>query len=276
MSKGKNDSHPIYSMVANFVRSLVKANAALVAAVNAAEAQIATETDAFVRNGNRTDYNRDGLAFSSARIEPLKGSPGLKAFTYSTMEGRRVDDILYEVLLDISGEVYEPTDRKDGKTNHRQAERAKWIMSLGYQRVEAGKGKRGLFGDTFVELKDQLEKSIPERFTGTQKPSTQLQQVPMVAPPTLHSRTFYTNVYRPSVASTPEGEKKILICAMELEAAVKAGFRFLTDESGNVRGEIASFYADLILKGIKSNEPSSEVVEVVEQPEQAEQVEQAV
>lgn len=257
MSKGKNT--PIFSLITAKVRQIVKANTAWAKALDNAQADVLDEFDAFVRTGNRTDYRRDGLAASSGRMEPIDGQPGKWALTYSTMKGRRVDDILYAVLYFLSGYIYEPTERKDGKQNHRDSERTKWITSLGYTKEKVGKGQRNLFGDAFKELKDQLEAAIPERFVGTPKPTTQLVQMPLIAPPALCSRTVYLNVYR----QTAEADK-IAVHTTEVKAFLAAGFTFPVDDEGNVKGEIANFYAQRIL-GALPEQPPQDVVEQVEQ-----------
>jgi hypothetical protein len=255
--KGKNaesteaTSHPIYTMIADRVRALCAGLQPVLDALTTAERAIVDEFDVFVRNGNRTAYNLDGLAFSSAKIEHLK--TGGEALTYSTMEGRRVDDILYAVLDHLSRFVYPASERQDvnqagpntgkPKLNHRRAERDKWITSLGYVKTDVGKGKRNLFGDAFQDLKDQLETLIPERFDGTERPSTALQQMPLITPTRLSgSQVIYLNVYRPTADA-----EKIASCVALVKLFLKDGFTFQRNkDSGVVKGEIASFYDKLL------------------------------
>lgn len=147
----KNPTTPIFSLIADFVSTLGITPEAR-EAVAKADSSVVDEYDVFPRSGNRTAYNLDQLAASSARMERLIDGRDGWAHTYSTMKGRRVDDIIYVSLDHISSFVFPPTARddkgKDGKPkmqSHR-ADRDRWIQSLGYAKTEVGKGKRNLFG----------------------------------------------------------------------------------------------------------------------------------
>jgi hypothetical protein len=245
MSEEKNT--PLTFLVFDFLRTLPLTKEAL-AALDPAEASILDEFDVFVRANNRTNYRIDGLAAASARMERLIDGRDGWALTYSTMKGRRVDDVLYCLLDHASSFVFPATERedkgKDGKPkmqSHR-ADRDRWIASLGYTKAEIGKGKRNLFGDTFQELKDELEAMIPERFEGTEQPQTAKQLLALIAPAALGAEVIRINVYK----ANHEGNTNSLISLMRF---LLAGYRFQTKpDSGEVIGELAQFYAGLAEK----------------------------
>ena len=275
MSKGKNEIKPvetpettsveqeapkapvarIFSRIVDFVKGLPITAAAKEAADKALESVVA-EYDVFIRNGNRTDYRRDAEAFASSRMEPMlvdgKIVPDQWAHTYSTMEGRRVDDIIYTALDHISLFAFPPQARgdlkKDGsnKVQSRRKERDNWIASLGFTKVEAGKGKRNLFGDSFQSLKDELEASIPQRFKGTEAPTTAKQMIALVENAKRNGCISRITVYK----STAK-EEQVKQSFDEILLYIMDGCTFQTDDQGRVQGELASFYADQIFAYIE-------------------------
>jgi hypothetical protein len=244
---------PIFTRICNFVKNLAITPAAK-DAVDLAVASVASEFDVFIRNGNRTDYRRDSEAFASAKMEPIlfEGKDtGKWAHTYSTMEGRRVDDIIYVALDHISLFVFPPQERadtkKDGtaKVQSRRKERDNWIASLGFAKVEAGKGKRNLFGDAFSELKTELDLSIPERFKGTEAPTTAKQMIALVESARRNGLISRINVYKQTAS-----EEKVKASFEEIMLYILDGCSFQLNEEGKVAGELASFYADMVFAKI--------------------------
>lgn len=245
MSKSKNC--PVFSTIISFV--LPKVTPEAKRALEAAIKQTSLETDAFPRSGNFTAYSLDELARSSAKAERRADIPGEWAFTYSTMQGRRVDDIIYVALMHASSWVFPPTARTDTKGDGtpkmqtHEAQREKWIKALGFDRTEITKdgkvvGRRTLFGDAFSELKDQLEKEIPERFYGTEKPASTKQMLPLVAPASLGAVTLRYNAYRKSASAD-----NILYDVKVLSIFLLNGWTFPTSDEGVVEGDLPAFYA---------------------------------
>jgi hypothetical protein len=254
MSKSK--SCPVYSTIISFV--LPKVTPEAKRALEASIKQTTLETDAFPRSGNFTAHNLDELARSSAKVEKRADSPGEFAFTYSTMQGRRVDDIIYIALLHGSSFVFPPTPRSDSKADGtpkmqtHEAQREKWINSLGFERKEIKKGdkvvgRRSLFGDAFEDLKAQLENEIPERFFGTEKPKSTKVLIPIVAPARLASITMRVNVYREDA-----GAEKILAQAKELSLLRLDGYTWPMKDDGSIENDLAARYEDEIVKIIEA------------------------
>ena len=270
MTKGK-DVKLICTMVWDRVKELIKTHSPVEkAAVDARYALIEDEFDVFVRNGNRTDYRRDDEAASSAAIEPLSDKPGKYALTYSTMKGRRVDDILFAILDFLSIGVFPPVEREDKNTtgpnagkpklSHRRKERDQWIAALGYRAAlvnapltEGGlgftdgqhKGKRAVFGDQFAELKAKLESLIPERFEGTLKPTlTNFQNLPLTIPATL-STGMTGSIYLPVARPQVEDVSLITKSTQRLRAFLLAGFSIPTSKDGKM-SEIGAYYTEKV------------------------------
>jgi len=250
----KNKSCPVYSTIISFVLPKVTPDAKK--ALEASIRQTTLETDAFPRSGNFTAYTLDELARTSAKVEKRADAPGEWAFTYSTMQGRRVDDIIYVALKHASSFVYPPTPRSDNKADGtpkmqtHEAQREKWITSLGFERFEIKKGekvvgRRTLFSDAFEELKAQLETDIPERFFGTEKPKSTKVLIPIVGPARLASRTMRVNVYREDA-----GAEKILAEAKELALLRLAGYTWPTKDDGSIENSLAAMYEAEIEKVI--------------------------
>jgi hypothetical protein len=240
---------PIFKKVVDFVKNLPITPAAKEAA-DKALASVAAEYDVFIRNGNRTDWRRDAEAFASAKMEPILSEgkdTGKWAHTYSTMEGRRVDDIIYTALDHISLFAFPPQERadtkKDGtaKVQSRRKERENWIASLGYSKPEVGKGKRNLFGDAFADLKTDLDLTIPERFKGTEAPTTAKQMIALVESARRNGLISRINVYKATAS-----EEKVKSSFEEIMLYVLDGCTFQLNDEGKVAGELASFYADMV------------------------------
>lgn len=226
---------PIFSRIAAFVKG--KVPPASRAAIDQAVKSVVDERGSFVRSGNFTAYSLDELARLSGKVEKKLDSPGEFIFTYSEMQGRRVDDIIYAGLDHLSRFIYPPSPREDGKMQSHGPQREKWIQSLGFQRVEAGKGKRGLFGDAFAELKAELEKEIPEVLAGTPPPTTKKALLPLVAPAKLASRTWRVNVYKLSAS-----EEQRIADAKDLTLYLLDGWTFQRNKEGVAEGELAQYY----------------------------------
>lgn len=242
---------PIYSRIIGYVAEKVGMTPDSKKAILDSITGVVAEFDAFIRNGNRTDYRRDGEAFQSAKVEPWMENgalvEGKHAFTYSTMKDRRVDDIIFAALMHASSYVFPPQARtdtkKDGtpKMSSREAERLRWIASLGFQKVEAGKGKRTLFGDVFAELKAELENTIPERFIGTEAPKTAKQLLALVESARRSSEISRVNVYKPEA-----GDEKVTLSVNVVTSYILDGCTFQQDDKGNVQGDLAQFYAERV------------------------------
>jgi hypothetical protein len=257
---------PIFTKIALFAAKISPINKK---DIERAIARIKDEFDGFVRTGNRTDYRRvddnhpEAEAFSSAAIEVM--SNGDRAFVHSTMVGRRIEDMIHVVLWEISEVIFPPQERADVNTsgpnagqkklNHMKRERNAWIAGLGFTKAKVGKGQRALFGDQWAPLKEELEKLIPERFVGTDKPSTQKLMVPLIAPPRLKSCTATINLYR-EVAP----EAKLAISTELLVAWLQDGFRPQVDKTGEFKSELIRFYAKRIIESglYKFEEPKAE------------------
>jgi len=255
MGKGK-DVTPITNKIFDRLLEILKgAPSAVIDTVKAAHALIVDETDDFVRNGNRTDYRRDGLAASSAKVEPLLEPAGKFALTYSTMKGRRVDDILYALLDFVSTVLYPPVERADAnktgpnagkpKMNSRIAERNAWLDSIGYRVEVSGKGKRTVFGDQFAELKAELERLIPERFEGTEQPTlTNFQNLPLSIPASLNAG-FVGSIYLP-VAREGAPEELVSKSVARLRAHLMIGYTFVKTSKTNKMSPLSEFYNERV------------------------------
>jgi hypothetical protein len=202
MSKNAKRETPIVNAVLAWVKTLIP-KAQHEAAERGAQSIVA-EQDGFVRNGNRTDYNRDAEAFASAGIEHTKDGAVL---VYSNMEKRRAHDIIRTALFQISEALYPPVPQKntnaDGtpKMNHRKGEREKWITSLGFAKVEVGKGSRYVLATPgSEELIAKVEALVPERFDGTKAPENTKKSVIFILPARLQSRTVAVSLYDPESA----------------------------------------------------------------------------
>lgn len=175
----------------------------------AAAASIESETDGFVRNGNRTNFRVDNEAFSSCKIEKIVGRPGAYDLNYSTMKDRRVHDIARQTLDHVSRFVFPPTpmeaktSKGEPRLNHHNAQREKWLSELGFALNEirnpdgSKKGQRWLLGgDRSQELIDTLNRLVPEHFEGTTPPVSTKQMVGLTSPTALGARTVHISLYK--------------------------------------------------------------------------------
>jgi len=199
--------------------------------INSALSALADVQDGFNRNGNRTDYRRDQLAFASAGIEPTADGPVL---VVSTMKGRRVADIVRVYLLEhVSTFVYPPTERKDGKMQSHRPARERWVSGLGFEQQEAGSGKRwNLVQKAGTdELLAEIEKLVPERFEGTELPTSTKSFLKLVLPSELGGLEVSVAVYDPEKPNVTE--EKFRADLERIMPLLRAGGQFSTDRKGN-------------------------------------------
>jgi hypothetical protein len=262
MSKNVKSNNPITTLVLNWV--LEHTPKALHDSLNAAASSIVTEVDGFVRNGNRTDYRRDEEAFASAAVE--QGIHGGYILNYSTMLGRRADDIVRAVLLHFSSVVFPPVPQANTKTdgtpkmNTRPGEREKWLKSLGFGQIEAGAGKRwqlSLAGSD--ELLTAVNELVPEVFKGTEKPSSTKVQVAFASPANLMGRTFYVSLYNPDALGVDAAKFGADVEWVRL--ALNAGFAFnlISVKGEKALPKVAVQYLAAINAGAEVPQPVEQV-----------------
>jgi hypothetical protein len=200
MRKSESVANPITTLVLEWVKQHTPE--AIHPALQRAADAITTEKDGFVRTGNRTAYNLDEEAFSSAKVE--KNVNGGFVLAYSRMEGRRAHDIVRAILLFFGTYVFPPTAQEnkkaDGtpKMNTHPGQIDKWIKSLGFAQIEQGSGKRWQLTLTgSEELLAEIEALVPILYEGTEKPSSTKVQIAFVTPAALMGQTVNVSLYNP-------------------------------------------------------------------------------
>lgn len=216
--------------------------------IKAAFAALADEQDGFVRNGNRTDYRRDQLAFASSGVEQTDAGP---VFVYSTMKGRRVEDLIFAYLMDhASTFIFPPTKREDGKLQRHTKARESWCASLGFAKQEVGKGQRQFLNLELrgaKQLISDLGQMVPERFEGTEAPTSTKAQVKFILPASLGAVPVNISLYDPEQPSVDEAKFKEDLAKVSL--LLDGGVTFAPDRKGDLT-RVATLY-DVAYKATK-------------------------
>jgi hypothetical protein len=257
--KAQSNLKPLTTLVYEFVKGHTPA--AIHPALEAAFNSIVLEKDGFVRTGNRTAYNLDEEAFSSAKVE--QSVNGGYVLAYSRMEGRRAHDIIRAILLHFGTFVFPPTPQEnkkaDGtpKMNSHPGQIEKWIKSLGFAQVEVGSGKRwqlSLAGTD--ELIAKIEELVPVLFEGTEKPSSTKVQIAFVSPAVLMGRTFYASLYNPDATGVDAAKFGGDVAWVRI--ALDAGYRFaLVNKAGT---KVLPPIAEKYLAAVEASKPQQEAV----------------
>jgi hypothetical protein len=263
MSKNVKSNTPITTLVLNWV--LENTPASVHDSLKAGAASIVTEVDGFVRNGNRTDHRRadgthDPEAFASAKVE--QGIHGGYILNYSSMLGRRADDIVRAVLDHLSMVLIPPVPqantKADGtpKMNTRPGEREKWMKSLGFGQVEVGAGKRwqlSLAGS--AELITAIGELVPEVFKGTEKPSSTKVQVAFATSSRTNGTTAYVSLYNPAAEGVDVTKFGLDVAKVRLLLVDGWSFNTVSVKGEKVLPEVAEQY----LAALNAAEPAEQL-----------------
>jgi hypothetical protein len=190
-----------------------------------AAATIVAEQDGFVRTGNRTAYNLDEDAFSSACIEPTKEG---EVLVLSNMERRRPEDVIRTVLLHLAKGIFPAITAKSGKVTTQAAARERWAKDLGFENAPLAQ-KNGRRWQIITpkagvdELVEAIRALVPERFEGTEfKPSTRV-NVAFRLPSSLNSEVMLKALPDPR---NPDMDAHVTVCLAWLRIVFAAGFQF--------------------------------------------------
>lgn len=206
---GLDRSKPVAARITTWLLTVLPAE--IRPKVEAAFAALFAEQRGFVRNGNRTAYNLDQLAFTSSKIEPTSDGP---VYVTSTMKGRRPEDTVFAYLFDhVSTYVFPPTPRGDStpekpKFQRHVKARTAWVASLGFSKAEVGKGSRNTLSLEIPgtrELLADVAALTPEVFEGTEKPKPASKAfIKIVLPASLGSIEARISVYDPEHPTVTE------------------------------------------------------------------------
>jgi hypothetical protein len=250
MSKNVKSNTPITNLVVNWV--ILHTPASILDAIKAGAASITMEQEGFVRNGNRTDHRRadgthDPEAFASAKVE--QSIHGDYILNYSTMLGRRADDIVRAVLDHLSTVIFPPVPQANTKTdgtpkmNTRPGEREKWMKSLGFGQVDIGAGKRwqlSLAGSD--ELITAINELVPEVFKGTEKPSSTKVQVAFATSNRTNGTTAYVSLYNPAAEGVDVTKFGLDVAKVRLLLVDGWSFNTVSVKGEKVLPEVAEQY----------------------------------